>query len=70
MSRAALARQHAPGVTVIANGSLHDAALSPWVVALSNPDWPQKWRVNHAMKPFEPEMLTPLAELKQYGFVA
>lgn len=82
MSLAALARRHAPGVSVIANGSLHDAARAVDLAstdaevialgrgALSNPDWPQKLRGNHAMEPFAPEMLTPLADLKQYEFVA
>lgn len=39
-------------------------------VALSNPDWPQKLRGNDAMKPFEPNMLTPLADLMQHEFSA
>ncbi|CAG9234298.1 NADH:flavin oxidoreductase [Paraburkholderia tropica] len=82
MSLAALARKHAPGVTVIANGSLHDtvqaldlASTDADVIALgrgalSNPDWPQKLCGNQAMEPFEPEMLTPLADLKQHEFAA
>lgn len=82
MSLAALARKHAPGVTVIANGGLHDAARAIDLAstdadvialgrgALSNPDWPQKLRGNYAIQPFEPEMLTPLADLKQHEFAA
>ncbi len=82
ISLAALARKYAPGVTVIANGSLHDAAQAIDLAsagadvialgrgALSNPDWPLRVRGNHTIKPFEPEMLTPLADLKQYEFAA
>lgn len=72
----ALARRHAPGVTIIANGNLHDAGRAAGALeqgadmiavgrgALANPDLPQRWRDGQAPRPFDGALLSPIAHIK------
>ncbi len=71
-----LARKHAPGVTIIANGNLHDPARAIEVMqdgadivalgrgALSNPDWPHRVRQRSALAEFDRAVLAPIADIK------
>jgi len=74
-SLAGLAKR-ATGMTIIANGKLHDPALAESVLAsgegdfcaigkgaLADPEWPRKIRSGEAPVPFDPGMTTPLATL-------
>lgn len=73
----ALARRHAPGVAILANGNLHDAARAREALAqgadmvavgrgaLANPDLPQRWRDGVAQHPFDGALLSPIAHIKE-----
>ena len=73
-----LARRHAPGIALIANGGLHDPARAAHALddgadlvalgrgALSNPDWPQRLRGGLAPRSFDPSLLAPLGDLKDH----
>lgn len=75
-SLVAHARRAAPGLTIIANGGLHDPARAAQLLdegadlvaigrgALANPDWPQRVAAAQPLQPFDPAMLTPLADIK------
>jgi 2,4-dienoyl-CoA reductase-like NADH-dependent reductase (Old Yellow Enzyme family) len=72
----ALARRHAPGVPLIANGGLHDEARAGEVLALgadlialgrgalANPDMPRLLAQDEAQRPFDPAILGPIANVK------
>lgn len=72
---AALARRHG-GKPVIANGSLHDPARARALLArgeadlvalgrgaIANADWPRRVQAGEALEPFDPAILSPLADL-------
>lgn len=71
-----LARRHAPGLFLIANGSLHDLARAEQVMgagadmialgrgALVNPDWPRLTARRSELRPFELPMLAPVSDIK------
>ncbi len=71
-----LARRFAPGLTIIANGGLHDADRALQLLAhgadlialgrgaLSNPDWPRKLEQGLPMKAFDRSILGPIADIK------
>jgi len=73
----ALARRFAPGVTIIANGSLHSAERSGEALdlgadvvalgrgALANPDLPQLFERRHAPRDFDGSILGPIADIKE-----
>jgi 2,4-dienoyl-CoA reductase-like NADH-dependent reductase (Old Yellow Enzyme family) len=75
-SLAALARRHAPGVAIIANGNLHDPARAVAMRqagadmvalgrgALSNPDWPHRVTERADLAAFDPSVLAPIADIK------
>jgi 2,4-dienoyl-CoA reductase-like NADH-dependent reductase (Old Yellow Enzyme family) len=75
-SLVALARRHAPGVTIIANGSLHSIersaealALGADIVALgrgalANPDMPALFEKGAAPREFDGAILGPIADIK------
>jgi len=75
-SLVALARRFAPGVTIIANGSLHGIeraeqalALGADIVALgrgalANPDMPRVFEKGHAPRSFDGAILGPIADIK------
>lgn len=83
-SLVALARRHAPGVAIIANGSLHDVARAGEVLdagadvvalgrgALANPDMPQRLTSALAPRAFDGGILGPIADIKaqELAFVA
>lgn len=72
----ALARRHAPGVTIIANGSLHSIARAGEALAagadivavgraaLANPDLPRRWRSGADTRAFDSAILGPIADIK------
>jgi 2,4-dienoyl-CoA reductase-like NADH-dependent reductase (Old Yellow Enzyme family) len=72
-----LARRYAPGVTIIANGSLHSIeragealALGADIVALgrgalANPDMPKVLAKRHAPRNFDASILGPIADIKE-----
>jgi len=72
----ALARRYAPGLTIIANGSLldiarvndalHDGAdlIAQGEGALSNPDLPRVYAAGRAPRPFDNSILGPIANIK------
>jgi 2,4-dienoyl-CoA reductase-like NADH-dependent reductase (Old Yellow Enzyme family) len=75
-SLAALARRHG-GKPVLANGALHDPARAAGMVergeadavslgrgALAQADWPQRVRQGAPLAPFDPAILSPLADLE------
>lgn len=76
-SLVALARQYAPDVTLIANGSLHEQdraaealadgadLISVGRGALSNPDLPQALESRRALRAFDSSILGPIANIKQ-----
>jgi 2,4-dienoyl-CoA reductase-like NADH-dependent reductase (Old Yellow Enzyme family) len=76
-SLVALARHHAPGVTIIANGSLHSIeraaealALGADIVALgrgalANPDMPKLFEKGIAPREFDGAILGPIADIKE-----
>ena len=71
-----LAHQYAPGVPIIANGSLGDAArandaladgadiVAVGRTALANPDLPTLFESGVAPRPFDPAILGPIADVK------
>ena len=71
-----LARKYAPHVALIANGGLHDNERATQVLAqgsdilalgrgaLSNPDLPQMLEKQQALRPFDPSVLSPVANIK------
>jgi 2,4-dienoyl-CoA reductase-like NADH-dependent reductase (Old Yellow Enzyme family) len=76
---AAFARRFAPRLAVIANGQLHDpvraqALLSDGAAdiisigkgALANPDWALRVRAGLPLVAFDPQMLAPLADLRDF----
>ncbi|WP_047866682.1 oxidoreductase [Rubrobacter aplysinae] len=72
---AALARRYGGGVSVIANGSLHDPRDAESTVreeadvaalgksALANMDWPNRVRDEHPLEDFDPQVLESLRRL-------
>lgn len=72
-----LARRHAPGVTVIANGSLHDVDRAAETLdqgadilamgrgALANPDLPHVLAQGKALRAFDGAILGPIADVKK-----
>jgi 2,4-dienoyl-CoA reductase-like NADH-dependent reductase (Old Yellow Enzyme family) len=75
LSLAGLAKKFA-GVTVIANGKLHEAPKAEEILAagqaefvaiakgaLADPAWPRKIAAGEAPIPFDPDMITPLATI-------
>ena len=76
-SLVALARKYAPGVTIIANGGLHDVqragevhAAGADVVALgrgalANPDMPGLLQRGLAPRAFDSAILGPIADIKE-----
>lgn len=72
----ALARRHAPGVPVIANGSLHDGARASQALesgasliavgraALANPDLPHRLAQGLPLRVFDGAVLGPIADIK------
>ncbi|MBP1874903.1 2,4-dienoyl-CoA reductase-like NADH-dependent reductase (Old Yellow Enzyme family) [Ensifer adhaerens] len=75
-SLVSLARQHAPDLFVIANGSLHELARAEQVLetgadmialgrgALANPDWPRITADDREARPLKLEMLSPISDIK------
>lgn len=71
-----LARVYAPGVRVIANGSLHDPERAVAMIqggadlialgrgALANPDWPSQVGQGRPLAEFDHNLLAPLAGIK------
>lgn len=71
-----LARESAPKLTIVANGSLHDPARAVEVLehgadvvtlgrgALANHDWPHRVRAGIAPRDFDPALLSPLGDIK------
>ena len=71
-----LARKYAPGVTIIANGSLHDSDRAAEVLrsgadlvalgrgALSNPDYPSLIEADIELREFDGSILQPIASIK------
>ena len=78
LSLIALAKRYAPGVTIIGNGTLHDVDKAELAMhdgadiialgkaALSNADLPIKRQKGQAIKPINTDMLSPIANLKDY----
>lgn len=76
LSLVALARRFAPELTIMANGSLHDADRAEDVIdsgadfialgrgALANHDWPARFRAGEAVREFDREILAPIADIK------
>ncbi len=77
LSLAALAKKYGR-LPVIANGSLEEPKKADQLVAsgdadlitlgkgaLANPDWPNRVKVNLALKEFDPNILQPLANIKE-----
>ena len=76
LSLVALARKYAPNLTIIANGSLHDADKALQVVenganyialgrgALANHDWPKRIRNGENVREFDSSILGPIANIK------
>jgi 2,4-dienoyl-CoA reductase-like NADH-dependent reductase (Old Yellow Enzyme family) len=72
----ALARRYAPGVTIIANGSLHSVERAAEAIdggadivalgrgALANPDMPHVLAQHAAPRPFDGAILGPIADIK------
>ena len=75
-SLVALARQFAPEVKIITNGSIHTQADAVEIMehgadivalgrsALANPDWPNRVRDGRALRDFDPSILQPVAHIK------
>lgn len=71
-----LARRHAPGLAIVANGSLHDPGRAEAALAggadfvalgrgaLSNPDWPKRLKEGRALAAFDPALLSPVGDIK------
>lgn len=70
------ARRAAPGLAIVANGSLADPVNAAGMLkhgatlvalgrgALANPDWPARVRAAQPVRPFDAAMLAPLAGIK------
>jgi 2,4-dienoyl-CoA reductase-like NADH-dependent reductase (Old Yellow Enzyme family) len=77
-----LARKHAPGVTVIANGGLHDPSRAMQAMedgtdlvalgrgALANPAWPRQVANGCGLNAFDPALLSPLGDIKPVELAA
>lgn len=77
LSLVALARKFAPGVTLIANGSLHQVAEAELSLqqganlialgrgALANHDWPERVRQGEPLRDFNRDILGPIADIKE-----
>jgi 2,4-dienoyl-CoA reductase-like NADH-dependent reductase (Old Yellow Enzyme family) len=75
-SLVSLARKHAPELTIIANGSLHDPVRAEQVLrdgadlialgrgALANPAWPRLVMDGRALQSFDRALLSPLGNIK------
>lgn len=75
-SLAALAHRHAPSLTLIANGGLHQPQRALQLTeqgadvialgrgALANPDWPRRVRQGLALQAFDRALLGPIADIK------
>jgi 2,4-dienoyl-CoA reductase-like NADH-dependent reductase (Old Yellow Enzyme family) len=75
-SLVSLARRHAPELTIIANGSLHDPFRAEQVLhdgadlialgrgALANPAWPRLVMDGRALQSFDRALLSPLGNIK------
>ena len=75
-SLVSLARESAPGLTIMANGELHnpDRAAQMFSIgadlialgrgALANPAWPRQTANGSAVHSFNPTMLSPLGDIK------
>ena len=75
-SLVALARRHAPGVPLIANGGLHDPARAAAVLeagadvvalgrgAMANPDFPRLLAQDASPRAFDSSILGPIADIK------
>ena len=75
-SLAQLAKTFAPGVTVIANGNLHDPVSAQELLrngadivalgrgALANPDFPRRLAASEPLRTFDPAILGPIANIK------
>ncbi|MDY0921635.1 MULTISPECIES: NADH:flavin oxidoreductase [unclassified Leclercia] len=71
-----LARKYAPRLTIMANGSLHDASRAQQVMdmgadlislgrgALANHDWPERVAAGEAVREFDSAILGPIADIK------
>ena len=76
-SLVALARRYAPGITIIANGSLHNIERAGQALdqgadmvalgrgALANPDMPALFAQGHAPREFDGSILGPIANIKE-----
>ncbi len=76
LSLVSLARKFAPDLTIMANGSLHDAGRAEEVLkagadfialgrgALANHDWPARVKAGEDLKEFDREILAPIADIK------
>ena len=81
-SLAAASRQYAPGVAIIANGDLHHLDNARRVLehsadllaigksALVNSNLPQKLATGQPLKEFSPEILSPIANVKEAELAA
>lgn len=79
-SLVAHAHRAAPGLPIVANGGLHDAARAGEVLeqgaalvalakgALANPDYPQRLASGRAPAPFDAALLSPLGDLKPHEY--
>lgn len=75
-SLVSLASRYAPGITIIANGSLHDPDRAAEVLrsgadlvalgrgALSNPDYPSLIEADAPLREFDGSVLQPIADIK------
>lgn len=71
-----LGRQYAPQLTIMSNGSLHDASRATQVMeqgadlialgrgALANHDWPERVAAGKAIREFDSTLLGPIANIK------
>lgn len=71
-----LARRAAPGLAIVANGSLHEPSRATGLLddgatlvalgrgALANPDWPVLVREGQPVRPFDAAVLAPLGNIK------
>lgn len=76
LSLVSLARKYAPNLTIIANGSLHDAEKALQVMqdgadmialgrgALANHDWPERIKKGIETNDFDSSILGPIADIK------
>lgn len=81
-SLAGLARRYAPGLTIIANGSLEDPVRAVELLrhdadlialgrsALANPDWPRLVAAGRTPRAFDQGLLSPLGDIKPFEIEA